>query len=217
MGNAPTSLLPQSDCIVGRDSAIPDAPPEDREHYVKKGNRIYPPFPDGMEMIVLGMGCFWCSENVFANMDGVYSTHVGYAQGVTKNPTYQEICSGQTNHNEVTRVVYDPALTSLKSILATFWQMHDPTTPYQQGGDRGTQYRSGIYFHTESQKEVAENTMAIYQQALKGAGIQATIATEIQEAATFYYAEDAHQQYDAKPGSRDYCGLRPLGVKFPTE
>ena len=166
-------------------------------------------------MISLGMGCFWCSENVFMKMDGVYSTHAGYQQGVTKNPTYGELCSGETNHNEVVRVVYDPKELPLKSLLATFWSMHDSTTPLQQGNDCGTQYRSGVYFYTDEQQKIAEETKNVYQSALKSNGVQAPICTEIEPAKTFYYAEDSHQQYDAKPGSRDYCGLKPLGVGFP--
>ena len=206
-----------SECPPGRDSIIPGAPSKDATHYCKKGARLHPPFPEGTEMISLGMGCFWCSENLFMKMDGVYSTQAGYQGGVTKNPTYNEICTGTTNHAEVVRVVYHPAQISCAEILSTFWSMHDPTTPFQQGGDCGTQYRSAIYYYSDSQRDVAERTMAAYGKAIAANGVNAPISTEVGPAPEFFIAEESHQQYDAKPGSRDYCGLRPLGIPFPAD
>mmetsp|Transcript_8232 Transcript_8232/g.12383 ORF Transcript_8232/g.12383 Transcript_8232/m.12383 type:complete len:300 (-) Transcript_8232:97-996(-) len=209
----PVELLEKNSCIMGRPEVIPNAPAKDEKHFLL-GNPMYPPFPENMEMVSLGMGCFWCSENLFMRMPGVYSTHVGYAQGETQNPTYEEVCSGRTNHNEVVRVVYDPAKISLKDILKVFWERHDPTTLNQQGNDRGTQYRSGIYYYTEEQKKIAEETKETYQQVLNKKGF-GKITTEVEEAKEFFYAETYHQQYDAKPGSRQYCGLSPLGTSFP--
>jgi len=211
----PVELLEKSSCIEGSDKPIPDAPGKDDKHFLL-GSRMYPPFPENTESIVLGMGCFWCSENLFMRMPGVYSTHVGYSQGETKNPTYEEVCSGRTNHNEVVRVVYDPSKISLKEILKVFWERHDPTTLNQQGNDRGTQYRSGIYFENDEQRKIAEESKKLYQQVLRDRGF-GIITTEIEPAGEFYYAESYHQQYDAKPGSRQYCGLSPLGTQFPLE
>mmetsp|Transcript_16209 Transcript_16209/g.39937 ORF Transcript_16209/g.39937 Transcript_16209/m.39937 type:complete len:171 (-) Transcript_16209:158-670(-) len=169
-------------------------------------------------MITLGMGCFWCSENIYMNMNGVYSTHVGYSQGVPKNPTYAEVCTGRTNHNEVVRVVYYPEELSLTEILAIFFESHDPTTRFRQGNDAGTQYRSGIYFYNEDQKNMALEAKKTFQKMLddiQGPGAMGTVVTEIEPAKTFYYAELEHQQFDAKPSFNGYCGLAPLGLKFP--
>mmetsp|Transcript_26278 Transcript_26278/g.22481 ORF Transcript_26278/g.22481 Transcript_26278/m.22481 type:complete len:164 (-) Transcript_26278:3-494(-) len=163
-----------------------------------------------MAQAMFGMGCFWCSENLFVKMKGVFSTQVGYAQGSTQNPTYEEVCSGQTNHAEVIRVVYDPKTVAYRDLLKVFWSSHDPTVPNAQGNDRGSQYRSGIYYFNEAQKEEAEKSKQEYQDALAKAGVTKTIVTEIEPAGEFFYAEDYHQQYDAKPGSRQYCGLRQL-------
>jgi len=191
-------------------------PGEDATHFVFKGNRLKPPFPDGMEMIVLGMGCFWCSEQMYfksslAKTGGLYSTHVGYAQGKNENPTYKQVCGGATGHSEVVRLVYDPKKVSLVDILTLFWENHNPTTLNQQREDRGTQYRSGIYYYNEDQKNLAEKSRNVYEKA-----IGKKIVTEIEPAETFYYAENYHQQYDAKPGSRDYHGLAPLNIAMPT-
>jgi len=211
----PIELLEKTSCLPGRSSEIPDAPRKDDKHFLL-GTPLYGPFPEEMEMVSLGMGCFWCSENLYMRMPGVYSTHVGYAQGETENPTYEEICSGRTNHNEVVRVVYDPKKISFGDILKVFWERHDPTTPNQQGNDRGTQYRSGIYVYNDEQQAIAEKSLAAYQKVLDERGF-GKITTEIDKAKEFYYAESYHQQYDAKPGSRQYCGLSPLGTTFPLE
>ncbi|GAB5358395.1 hypothetical protein AAMO2058_000453600 [Amorphochlora amoebiformis] len=211
----PIEMLSKTSCLPGRDMPIPNSPATEDRHFLLK-TPMYPPFPEGTEMISLGMGCFWCSENLFMRMPGVYSTHVGYAQGETLNPTYEEVCSGRTNHNEVVRVVYDPKKIGVEDILKVFWDRHDPTTPNQQGNDRGTQYRSGIYTYTDEQKKIAEKSKEVYQSVLTKQGF-GKITTEIEPAKEFYYAEMYHQQYDAKPGSRQYCGLSPLGTSFPQE
>jgi len=162
---------------------------------------------------MFGMGCFWCSENLYMKMDGVYSTQVGYAGGGIPNPSYRDVCSGMTGHNEVVRVVYDPKVVSYEALLKVFWERHDPTTLNQQGNDVGTQYRSGIYYYNEAQKEAAEKTKAAYAKALENVR-RNPISTEIVPAPEFFYAEDYHQQYDARPGSRQYCGLSPTGAKL---
>ncbi|CAD7969345.1 unnamed protein product [Amoebophrya sp. A120] len=292
MGRQTGSLLPEGICIPGRDTAIPQAPPKTAKHFIK-GTPLYGPFESKYEQALIGMGCFWCVENLFMKRDGVFSTQVGYACGTTRNPTYEEVCSGMTNHSEVCRIVYDPNVLTFQDILKTFWTKHDPTTLNQQGGDRGTQYRynwtsfvmlmrgkqevqvpeslptsnelfyvtrimrqcfssivktqkdfcaflmvleveieskkkndvennqftprrtlrSGIYYYNEQQKKIAEETKDKMQKAIDeayGAGAK-KISTEILPAPTdFWMAEDYHQQYDAKPGSREYCGLRPL-------
>eukprot|EP00929_Paragymnodinium_shiwhaense_P045146 TRINITY_DN230_c0_g2_i1.p1 TRINITY_DN230_c0_g2~~TRINITY_DN230_c0_g2_i1.p1 ORF type:complete len:283 (+),score=44.21 TRINITY_DN230_c0_g2_i1:55-849(+) len=196
----------------GSEVPIPDAPKKDAKHFIK-GAPLYEPWPAGMEQIQLGMGCFWCSENLYMRMDGIYSTQVGYAGGKIKNPSYRDVCSGMTNHNEVVRLVYDPKVVSLRSILEIFWSRHDPTTLNRQGGDCGTQYRSGIYYYTEEQKQIAEKSREIYQEQLSARGYD-KISTEIVPAEKFWIAEDYHQQYDARPGSRQYCGLQPTGIAF---
>lgn len=165
---------------------------------------------------MFGMGCFWCSENIFMRIEGVYSTQVGYAGGDIPNPSYEDCCTGQSGHNEVVRVVFDPKVVSYEELLKKFWEKHDPTTLNQQGNDRGTQYRSGIYYYSEAQKAIAESTKAAYDRALEAADWGRVVKTEIVPAPTFYYAEGYHQQYDAKPGARGYCGLRPTGVSLPS-
>eukprot|EP00391_Amoebophrya_sp_Ameob2_P004781 CAMPEP_0179009088 /NCGR_PEP_ID=MMETSP0795-20121207/16084_1 /TAXON_ID=88552 /ORGANISM="Amoebophrya sp., Strain Ameob2" /LENGTH=219 /DNA_ID=CAMNT_0020704259 /DNA_START=198 /DNA_END=857 /DNA_ORIENTATION=+ len=211
MGRA-GGMLPEGVCIPGRDSPIPQAPPRTATHFVK-GTPLYGPFDKKYETALIGMGCFWCVENLFMKREGVFSTQVGYACGVTRNPTYEEVCSGMTNHSEVCRIVYDPSILTFNDIMKTFWTKHDPTTLNQQGGDRGTQYRSGIYYYNEEQKKIAEESKAKMQKLIDdayGAGTK-QISTEILKAPEdFWMAEDFHQQYDARPGSRDYCGLRPL-------
>ncbi|CAD7933978.1 unnamed protein product [Amoebophrya sp. A25] len=206
------SLLPESACIPGRDQPTPQAPGKNATHFIK-GTPLYGPFPPKYETALIGMGCFWCSENLFMKRDGVFSTQVGYACGVTRNPSYENVCSGMTNHNEVCRIVYDPEVLSFRDILKTFWTKHDPTTLNQQGGDQGTQYRSGIYYYSEKQKAIAEETRDKMQKAIDEAYGEGSkkISTEIVPAPSdFWMAEEYHQQYDAKPGSREYCGLRPL-------
>ena len=174
------------------------------------GTSMVEPFPEDCEQIVLGMGCFWGAERKFWLLDGVHTTAVGYAAGHTPNPTYQEVCTGMTGHNEVVLVVYRPAETSFESLLRTFWEAHDPTQGMRQGNDVGTQYRSGIYYSDERQREVAEASLEQYQARLAEAGYP-PITTEIVPAGPFYYAEDYHQQYlDKNP--QGYCGLGGTGV-----
>ncbi|KAJ1450123.1 putative peptide methionine sulfoxide reductase msrA [Pelagophyceae sp. CCMP2097] len=211
----PKGLLPAEECNPGRSSPNRETPSIDKLHFVHK-TRLHAPWPEGMELAMFGFGCFWCSENVLLNKPGVHSTQVGYAGGVTLNPTYRDVCGGDTNHNEVVRVVFDPNVLPFSELLRAFWQAHDPLTPNQQGNDRGTQYRSGIYYYSEAQKADAEASKFAYECALRLSYSKgAKISTEIVPAPHFYMAEDAHQQYDAKPGSREYCGLSPLGVKCP--
>lgn len=198
------------------DEALPgrsEPMPVPDKHYVN-GNPIKPPFPDGMEQAVFGMGCFWGAERKFWETEGVYTTAVGYAAGYTPNPTYREVCSGQTGHNEVVLVVYDPSVISYEGILKVFWENHNPTQGMRQGNDTGTQYRSGIYTYSDEQRKLAEASRDAYQQRLTQEDY-GKITTEIQEAPEFYYAEDYHQQYLAKnPGG--YCGLGGTGVACPT-
>lgn len=185
--------------------------PVDTHHAVKK-TPIKPPFPDGCEQILFGLGCFWGAERKFWQQPGVYTTAVGYAAGYTPNPTYEEVCSGLTGHNEVVLVVFDSKEVSLEKLLKVFWESHNPTQGMRQGNDRGTQYRSGIYYVNEAQRELAEKTKAAYQAALNEKNI-GEITTEILPAAEFYYAETYHQQYLHKnPGG--YCGLGGTGVCY---
>jgi peptide-methionine (S)-S-oxide reductase len=207
------AMLPASECIPGSSKQIDDATTASATHFVKF-TPLLGPYPVEMEIIDLGMGCFWCSENLYMRLEGVHCTCVGYSGGVTVNPSYRDVCSGKTNHNEVTRVVFNPQVISLQQLLQIFWEHHDPTKPMQQGNDRGTQYRSGLYFHNEAQKQLMLTSRDQYQSALNSAGQSGQICTEIITAPTFYVAEQAHQQYDAKPGSRKYCGLKPLGIKM---
>jgi peptide-methionine (S)-S-oxide reductase len=181
-------------------------------HFVN-GNPIVPPFPEGMEQAVFGMGCFWGEERKFWETPGVYTTAVGYAGGYTPNPTYEEVCSGRTGHAEVVLVVFDPAVTSYQDILKVFWESHDPTQGMRQGNDVGTQYRSAIYFFTEAQQDAAEKSRKTYQEVLSAGGY-GEITTEIAPAGPFYYAEGYHQQYLAKnPGG--YCGMGGTGLSCP--
>jgi peptide-methionine (S)-S-oxide reductase len=182
------------------------------KHFVN-GNRIQPPFPAGLEKAIFGMGCFWGAERKFWEAPGVHATAVGYAAGLTPNPTYEEVCSGRTGHNEVVMVWFDPTRTSYEALLRVFWENHDPTQGMRQGNDVGTQYRSGIYTFSADQKEKAEASRAIFQRELAKHRMGA-ITTEILDAPAFYYAEDYHQQYLAKnPGG--YCGLGGTGVSCP--
>ena len=182
------------------------------EHFVNH-NRIQPPFPAGLEMAMFGLGCFWGAERMFWKAPGVYSTAVGYAAGLTPNPTYEEVCSGHTGHNEVVMVWFDPKKTSYEALLKVFWEGHDPTQGMRQGNDVGTQYRSGIYTFSPEQKQKADASRALFQKELAKSGMGA-ITTEIVDAPPFFYAEDYHQQYLAKnPGG--YCGLGGTGVSCP--
>ncbi len=181
-------------------------------HYVN-GHPLQPPFPTGMETAMFGLGCFWGAERKFWQLEGVYTTAVGYAAGITPNPTYQEVCTGMTGHNEVVLVVYDPSVISYEQLLKVFWESHNPTQGMRQGNDTGTQYRSGIYTYSPQQRQLAEKSRSIYQEALNKAG-HGQITTEIIDAPEFYYAEGYHQQYLAKnPGG--YCGLGGTKVECP--
>ena len=182
------------------------------KHYVN-GNALQQPFPAGLEQAVFGLGCFWGAERKFWQARGAYTTAVGYAGGVTPNPTYEETCSGRTGHTEAVLVVYDPKVTNYEALLQLFWESHNPTHGMRQGNDVGTQYRSAIYTFSPEQRRAAEASKAAYQKMLTAAG-HGTISTEIAEAGPFYYAEDYHQQYLAKnPGG--YCGLGGTGVSCP--
>ena len=204
-----TRLPTAAEALPGRAERMPV--PE--THFVT-GARIVPPFPPGMRTAQLALGCFWGAERVFWQTPGVYATAVGYAGGVTPNPTYREVCSGRTGHAEAVLVVYDPAAVSYESLLSRFWESHDPTQGMRQGNDVGTQYRSAIYYADEAERRVAEATRERYQAALTARG-HGRITTEIAPAREFYYAEEYHQQYLAKnPGG--YCGLGGTGVACPT-
>ena len=203
-----TKLLSPEQTIPGR--AEPMKVPE--KHFVN-GHRLTPPFPAGMQQAVFGMGCFWGAERLFWQKKGVYSTAVGYAGGETKNPTYEEACSGFTNHAEVVLVVFDPKVISYDELLKVFWEGHDPTQGMRQGNDQGTQYRSAIYAYGDEQLRAAQKSKEVFEKALKSKGF-GPITTEIRSAPEFYYAEDYHQQYLGKnPGG--YCGLGGTGVSCP--
>jgi peptide-methionine (S)-S-oxide reductase len=186
--------------------------PVPREHFVN-GHPLVPPWPDGFEQAVFGMGCFWGAERKFWTAPGVYSTAVGYAGGHTPNPTYREVCSGLTGHTEVVLVVFDPSGTRYDEMLRIFWENHDPTQGMRQGNDVGTQYRSAIYTYSQQQLDAARASAEAYQKELERAGLGA-ITTEIREAPPFYYAEDYHQQYLAK-NPDGYCGMGGTGVACP--
>ncbi len=204
-----TQMVSAADALPGRSAAMPV--PE--KHHVL-GTALAPPFPEGMEVAEFGLGCFWGAERKFWQAEGVYTTAVGYAAGHTPNPTYEEVCSGLTGHNEVVRVVFDPSATSYREMLRIFWEAHDPTQGMRQGNDTGTQYRSGIYVHGEAQRTQAEATRDAFQKVIDGQTRGARITTEILEAPAFYYAEDYHQQYLSKnPGG--YCGLGGTGLRLP--
>ena len=208
-GRKKTVMPTAESALRGREEPMPGVP---ATHYVN-GNPLKGPWPDGMEVAYFGLGCFWGAERKFWQTDGVYSSAVGYQAGFTPNPTYQEVCSGKTGHNEVVQVVFDPQKVSYAQLLAVFFESHDPTQGMRQGNDVGTQYRSGIYFTSDSQREAAEKARAAYGKRLAEAGY-AAVTTEIVEAPAFYYAEDYHQQYLAKnPGG--YCGLGGTGVSCP--
>ncbi len=203
------SLPSQSEALKGRDDPMPGVP---ETHFVN-GNRIVPPFPAGIEHAVFGLGCFWGAERKLWQAKGVYSTSVGYAAGHTPNPTYEEVCTGRTAHNEVVRVSFDPKAASYETLLRVFWESHDPTQGMRQGNDAGTQYRSGIYATTPAQKTAALASKDRYQTELTKNGFGA-ITTEILDAGPYYYAEEYHQQYLAK-NPDGYCGIGGTGVSCP--
>lgn len=193
--------------LPGRSEALSVA----TTHFVN-GNPTQAPFPEHMKIAMFGLGCFWGAERKFWEIEGVYSTQVGYAGGLTPNPTYREVCSGQTNHAEVVRIVFDPQIVSYVDLLKIFWESHNPTQGMRQGNDVGSQYRSAIYTYDDEQKQQAETTLRTYQRQLNDAGF-ATITTEIESVPEFYYAEDYHQQYLAK-NPAGYCGLGGTNVCY---
>ena len=207
-GFGKTAEMPSTaKALAGRTDAIPVP----KQHFVN-GNRMLEPYPEGCQMAMFGLGCFWGAERKFWQLKDVYTTAAGYAGGHTPNATYQEVCTGQTGHNEVVRVVFDPARMSYEKLLQTFWESHNPTQGMRQGNDVGTQYRSGIYTYSNEQLAAAKASKATYQNRL-AANNMAAITTEIIEAPEFYFAEDYHQQYLAKnPGG--YCGLGGTGVCY---
>lgn len=194
--------------LPGRAEPIPTAD----THFIN-GHPLKGPYPDGLETAVFAMGCFWGVERVFWNIPGVYVTAAGYAAGITPNPTYEEVCTGRTGHTEVVLVVFDPRVVTYEALLKTFWENHDPTQGMRQGGDIGTQYRSGIYVTNDAQAAAAVESKEAYQQALSAKGL-GTITTEIAAAGPFYFAEDYHQQYLAK-NPNGYCGIGGTGVVCP--
>jgi peptide-methionine (S)-S-oxide reductase len=205
-GNA--AMVSEQDALPGRTETI-------RVPAVHEvlGNPLLPPFPDGLEQVVVGMGCFWGAERMFWTQPGVWTTAVGYAGGYTRNPLYEEVCTGRTGHTEVVLAVFDPAVTSYAEMLRVFWEGHDPTQGLRQGNDVGSQYRSAIYWADDRQRQIAEASRDMFQQALDAAGA-GPITTEIAPAGPFYYAEGYHQQYLHKnPGG--YCGLGGTGVSCP--
>jgi peptide-methionine (S)-S-oxide reductase len=209
MGTATALRLPRPEqALPGR----PNEMPVPASHFVN-GNPIAPPFPEGLEQAVFGLGCFWGAERKFWQAPGVFTTAVGYAGGYTPNPTYREVCSGMTGHTEVVLVVFDPKVTSYDAILKVFWESHDPTQGMRQGNDVGTQYRSAVYTASESQREKALASREMFQDRLAASGYD-RITTEIAPAPPFYYAEEYHQQYLAK-NPNGYCGLGGTGVSCP--
>jgi len=208
MFSKPNTMPSTADALPGRAESMPVP----GKHFVN-GHPLQPPFPDGLERAMFAMGCFWGVERTFWQLNGVYTTAVGYAAGQTPNPTYREVCSGLTGHAEAVLVVFDPHVISYEELLRTFWENHDPTQGMRQGNDTGTQYRSGIYTFDSAQKDAAERTRRVFQAKLTDAGYGA-ITTEILPAPTFYYAEEYHQQYLAK-NPNGYCGVDGTGVSCP--
>jgi peptide-methionine (S)-S-oxide reductase len=204
-----TTLPAPADALPGR----PERMPVPEAHFVN-GHPLEPPFPEWTERALFGMGCFWGAERLFWEAPGVYSTSVGYAAGLTPNPSYEEVCSGGTGHTEAVLVVFDTRATSYEAMLRIFWEGHDPTQGMRQGNDTGTQYRSGLYWHSEAQQRAAEATRDAYQERLTAAG-HGRITTELAEAGEYYYAEGYHQQYLAK-NPDGYCGIGGTGVACPT-
>jgi len=205
-----TTMVEPADALPGRDEPIlrPGL------HHVL-GTPIAPPFPEGTERAVFGLGCFWGAEKIFWQTPGIYTTAAGYAGGFTPNPTYEEVCSGRTGHTEAVLVVHDPAAISYEELLRLFWEGHDPTQGMRQGNDVGTQYRSAIYWTSDAQRAAAEASATRFQQALKREGY-GSITTEVAEAGPFYYAEDYHQQYLSK-NPWGYCGIGGTGVSCPVD
>jgi peptide-methionine (S)-S-oxide reductase len=203
-----TQLIDPERALPGRDE-----PMRVPSRHEVLGTPLVPPFPEGFEQIVVGMGCFWGAERVFWQAEGVYTTAVGYAGGYTPNPSYEEVCSAGTGHAEVVLAVFDPSVASYDAMLRLFWENHDPTQGMRQGNDVGTQYRSAIYWQNEAQRDAAVASREMYQQQLGAAGY-GEISTEIAQAGPFYYAEDYHQQYLAK-NPNGYCGLGGTGVSCP--
>ena len=201
-------MIASNEALPGRDTPIPTA----ETHFVS-GRPLTLDVPEGHEVAMFGMGCFWGVERMFWKLDGVHLTMVGYAAGYTPNPTYQEVCTGATGHNEVVRVVYDPAVIGYEDLLRVFWEGHDPTQGMRQGNDVGTQYRSGIYAFSDAQRALAEETRKLFEARLKAKGFGA-VTTEICDAPPFYFAEDYHQQYLAK-NPAGYCGIGGTGVTCP--
>jgi len=208
------ALLRKKATIPNREDALPgrSTPLRVPEKHFVNGHRIVPPFPAGLKEAVFGMGCFWGAERLFWELPGVYATAVGYAGGFTPNPSYEEVCTGQTGHAEVVRVIYDPQKIDYEELLKAFWESHDPTQGMRQGNDLGTQYRSAIYTLDAEQRQAAEASRRAYQARLTEAG-RGTITTEIRDAPEFFYAEDYHQQYLAK-NPDGYCGIGGCGVPF---
>jgi peptide-methionine (S)-S-oxide reductase len=208
LSRKPSAIPTAAEALPGRSQKMPVP----SAHFVN-GAPLVPPFPAGLELALFGMGCFWGAERKFWELPGVFSTSVGYAGGSTPNPTYREVCSGQTGHTEAVRVVFDTRKVSYEALLRVFWENHDPTQGMRQGNDVGTQYRSAVYWYGDDQRRAAEASREAYQKSLSAAG-HGAITTELREAPEFYYAEDYHQQYLAKnPGG--YCGIGGTGVSCP--
>ena len=205
-----TAMPTEDRALPGRNEAMPVP-----ETHHALGTRLTPPFPDGLERAMFGMGCFWGAERIFWRLPGVYTTFVGYAAGITPNPSYEEVCTGYTGHNEVAVVIYDPKQVSYQTLLKEFWENHDPTQGMRQGNDVGTQYRSGIYTFSDEQQAEAERSREAYQQALKEKGF-GEITTEIRPSGEFFYAEDYHQQYLSK-NPHGYCNHGFCQVEYATE
>ncbi|HEX2118350.1 MAG TPA: peptide-methionine (S)-S-oxide reductase MsrA [Acidimicrobiales bacterium] len=201
-------MVSSDEALPGRDEEMPVP-----DRHLVKGTPLRPPFPEGMETAIFGMGCFWGAERKFWTAPGVYTTAAGYAGGFTRNPTYEEVCSGRTGHTEVVLVVFDPSVTSYEAMLRIFWENHDPTQGMRQGNDVGTQYRSAIYASSPAQLAAAEASLRAYQEMLDKAGY-GPITTEVVEDTRFYYAEDYHQQYLARHPN-GYCGIGGTGVSCP--
>ena len=207
-GTEKSRMISPDQALPGRSDPIPTA----TTHAIS-GRPLQAPVPEGMEDAMFGMGCFWGVERIFWQVPGVWLTMVGYAGGFTPNPSYQEVCTGKTGHNEVVRVIFDPAQISYEALLQRFWEGHDPTQGMRQGNDRGTQYRSGVYCYSDAQRAAAEASRAAYANTLAAAGYGA-ITTEIVTAPEFYFAEDYHQQYLHK-NPQGYCGIGGTGVSCP--
>lgn len=204
-----SKMIEAAQALPGRQAPAFPIPPA----HAVLGTPLQPPFPEGMEVAVFGLGCFWGAERLFWQLDGVYSTAVGYAGGFTPHPTYEEVCTGMTGHAEVVQVVFDPALVSYAELLKVFFEEHDPTQGMRQGNDVGTQYRSAIYFTSEDQSVVATEALQMYERAFQERGLD-PITTEVAPAGPFYYAEEYHQQYLHKVPN-GYCGLKGTGVSCP--